>query len=76
MALLDFNADHNPYDPPPATAPNGYVAWRYIKKPMEPGSDRRWEPAGWELIFPDHVLEVDYMTHLCTRASSLYAPVT
>jgi hypothetical protein len=61
-----------PFDPPPAESMEGAIGWRHIKITV-PG-ENRWTPIGWEIIFPDHIIEVDMNTGLATRDSAIHAP--
>jgi hypothetical protein len=61
-----------PFDPPPAESMEGAIAWRFLK--ISVPDENRWTPIGWEIIFPDHIIEVDMNTKLATRDSVIFAP--
>ena len=60
----------SPFDPPPADVLKNALGWRFTKRHVSP---TRWEPTGWEIVYRDSILTVDYTTHLATRDSILYA---
>lgn len=61
-----------PFDPPPAESLEGAISWRFLK--ISVPDESRWEPIGWEIIFPDHIIEVDMNTKLAMRDSTVFAP--
>ncbi len=62
-----------PFDAPPLELMPRAIGWRFVKR--YPSADR-WEPTGWEIVYPDGVLTVDYRSQLATRDSILYAPAS
>lgn len=65
------HAYDGPFTPPPPGTLEGALGWRFTKRYPEPN---RWEPTGWEIIFPDSILTVDMSSGLATRDSIIYAP--
>lgn len=58
-----------PFDRPPASLLRGANGWRHISRPAGPG---RWEPAGWMIVYPDHVMRVG-LDGVPYRDSTLHA---
>jgi len=61
-----------PFNPPPSEYLEGAIGWRFTKTYDETIS--HWRPTGWEIVFPEHILTLDYQTHLGMRDSLLYSP--
>lgn len=59
-----------PFNPPPADVLDGAIGWKFLSEPDGPG---RWKPSAWIVVFPDHIFEVDYTTHIVYRDSLLHA---
>jgi hypothetical protein len=61
------------FDAPPAELHGGMIGWRYESEHYtdENGYDR-WRPRAWTIVYPTHVLEVDYVTRLAMRDSVLH----
>jgi hypothetical protein len=49
---------NGPMETPPRESLAGALGWTFISEP-DPDDDRRWRVAGWRVVFPDHVLEVN-----------------
>lgn len=60
-----------PFVPPPDELLTDAIGWRFAKASDGPG---RWKPVGWQVVYPDHILTVDYTTQLGMCDSLLYAP--
>lgn len=61
------------FTPPPAELLEGAIGWRFTK--ISHPDKGRWEPTGWEIVFPTSVLTVDMKTGLATSDSILYSPI-
>lgn len=59
------------FDDPPADLHDGMIGWRYESE-TDPDDAGKWRPRAWTIVYPDHVLEVDYRTQRATRDSTLH----
>jgi hypothetical protein len=66
-----MSANITPFDDPPAELRDGMIGWRYESEP-DPADAGKWRPRAWTIVYPDHVLEVDYRTRLAMRDSTLH----
>lgn len=61
------------FDSPPAALCDGMIGWRYeSERYTDENGHNRWRPRAWTIVYPDHVLEVDYRTQVAMRDSVLH----
>jgi hypothetical protein len=65
--------DSTPFDPPSDEALEGAIGWTFITEhpPETPG---KWRPTGWRVVYPDHLLTIDYATGIAVSDTALYSP--
>lgn len=59
------------FDHPPTELLTGAFGWNYESEP-DPSDSGRWRPRAWRIFYPNHMLTIDYRTHLATRDTIIY----
>jgi hypothetical protein len=63
------------FDAPPTELHKDMIGWRYeAEHYTDDNGHDRWRPRAWTIVYPTHILEVDYATKLAMRDSVLHTP--
>lgn len=68
--MIEARAYSGPFPTPDAGLLQGAIGWRHVSASDGPG---RWKPAGYLIVFPDHVLQTD-LDGIGVVDSILWAP--